>query len=150
MARKDISDYEIVQESAKLLPDYGNMVTVLMERTGQPEKVCMAALLRAEDRGLIECGVSIRFPWLTLKGWALLKQSDDNEDCYTVIGFFEDTEQRFMDFVQASSADEAEDKAVKQNTEGDLVIVGVIKGHHSAQDMFEFIRRRETTAPDTD
>lgn len=48
----------------------------LAVETGQPEKVCFRAMERALDRGLIECGVSIRTGWLTDKGKQLLAQGE--------------------------------------------------------------------------
>ena len=45
----------------------------LAARTGQPEKVCYRAMERAERRGLIEYGVSLRTGWLTEAGKALLE-----------------------------------------------------------------------------
>ena len=47
---------------------------LLMERTGAPLKVCLSAMDRAYDHGLVECGVSLRTAWLTDKGNALLDQ----------------------------------------------------------------------------
>lgn len=40
--------------------------------TGEPEKVCLAAMERSLQRGLIECGVSLRTAWLTDMGELLL------------------------------------------------------------------------------
>lgn len=45
----------------------------LAASTGQPEKVCYRAMERAERRGLIEYGVSLRTGWLTEAGKALLE-----------------------------------------------------------------------------
>jgi hypothetical protein len=47
----------------------------IMEWTGVPEKVAHAAMERAYDHGLIECGVSIRSGWLTDKGVAMLAKT---------------------------------------------------------------------------
>jgi hypothetical protein len=41
---------------------------VLREMTGQPPKVVLRAMERAQRHGLIECGVSLRSGWLTAKG----------------------------------------------------------------------------------
>lgn len=46
----------------------------LSTQTGEPEKVCFRAMERAERRGLIDYGVSLRTGWLTEKGEALLTQ----------------------------------------------------------------------------
>lgn len=40
--------------------------------TGECEKVCYKAMLRAEDRGYIESGVSTRTGWVSDKGLTLL------------------------------------------------------------------------------
>ena len=81
MSRKDVSDLQVCQAYADcrlvdfkrdgqaLYPD-----TLLMERTGQPWKVCYRAMERAQDHGLIECGVSLRAGWLTDPGVELLWQ----------------------------------------------------------------------------
>lgn len=45
----------------------------LAAETGQPEKVCYRAMERAERRGLIEYGVSLRTGWLTPAGKTLLE-----------------------------------------------------------------------------
>lgn len=79
MATKDISDKQVIQ-AVKYRKDrcdlstFSNVtnVTVLMEITGQPEKVCYRALERAEKRGLIEVGVSLNTAWLTESGESLL------------------------------------------------------------------------------
>lgn len=47
---------------------------MLMEQTGCPEKVVYSAMERAESRGLIESGVSLRTAWPTEKGMELIKQ----------------------------------------------------------------------------
>lgn len=44
--------------------------------TGQPEKVCYRAMERADRRGLIECGVSLRTGWLTKAGAELLAREE--------------------------------------------------------------------------
>jgi hypothetical protein len=46
---------------------------ILARVTGQPLKVCERAFERAEGRGLIDCGVSLRTAWPTPKGLALLE-----------------------------------------------------------------------------
>jgi hypothetical protein len=71
MARKDISDSQVLQV---YLDERSGLarIALLMERTGQPEKVCYRAMERAGDRGYIEYGVSLRSGWLTNEGLALL------------------------------------------------------------------------------
>lgn len=98
MAMKDISDYQVckayadynaalikrtVSESMAYItavlnncaqPDPPNPFPYerLAQETGQSEKVCFKCLERANDRGYIEFGVSLRTGWLTNKGKALL------------------------------------------------------------------------------
>lgn len=48
---------------------------ILMERTGEPAKVCLRALERTERQGYIEYGHSIYGAWLTPSGKALLAQT---------------------------------------------------------------------------
>ena len=48
----------------------------LAAETGQPEKVCFRAMERADRRGLLDYGVSLRTAWLTEAGKALLNQSE--------------------------------------------------------------------------
>jgi len=70
MSRKDISNEQVVKacnefhytNDCKLFVD-----EILMRDTGQPLKVCEAALERAEKQGLIEYGVSIRTAWAIIK-----------------------------------------------------------------------------------
>lgn len=51
----------------------------LAAQTGQPEKVCYRAMERAERRGLIEVGTSLRTGWLSEKGKELLVLSELND-----------------------------------------------------------------------
>lgn len=86
MARKDIDDLEVLRayvdaKSMQLTPILEQRALVwpeqlLQQRTGQPEKVALAAMKRAFDRGLIEYGVSLRSGWLTARGARYL---DDNK-----------------------------------------------------------------------
>lgn len=69
MATKDVTDIDVVRAAAT--PDR-RAIEVLMEATGQPRKVCLRALERAQLRGLIDCGVSIASAWPTDAGRALL------------------------------------------------------------------------------
>lgn len=82
MATKDIPDVMVCRayaeraakrsaEPYEFLQDWP--YEILKEWTGQPEKVCERAMERAERRGLIEYGVSLRSGWLTEKGKALLE-----------------------------------------------------------------------------
>lgn len=101
MARKDITDLMVCQAVAAYRSALGECPTILRlgswrgrilmpsgpprpafphvalaAQTGEPEKVCFRAMERAEARGLIECGVSLRTAWLTDAGEALLAQVD--------------------------------------------------------------------------
>jgi hypothetical protein len=51
---------------------------------------------------------------------------------FTVIGFWQDTHQRFMDYVKAPTADEAERKILSNEKLHGLGIVAVIEGYHLA------------------
>jgi len=81
MSMKDVPDSVVcraVQES-QVLRDKGRMFwpsDLLVQWTGEPEKVCDRALERAEKHGLVECGVSLRSGWLTEKGKALLRERE--------------------------------------------------------------------------
>jgi hypothetical protein len=73
MATKDITDRQVCEAYAARakdgLPWPDDRLAAM---TGQCEKVCYRAMERAEQRGLIEYGVSLRSGWLTDKGLALL------------------------------------------------------------------------------
>lgn len=72
MARKDISDEMIIRGILAWNEEYKKPFNMFrppfdeyLERiTGQPNKVCFAALYRANSRGVIDYGTSIRFPFL--------------------------------------------------------------------------------------
>lgn len=79
MATKDISDKQVceaVRDARAADWKRGGKecwpYDLLAERTGQPFKVCWRALERAEARGLIEYGASLRTGWLTQEGEGLL------------------------------------------------------------------------------
>ncbi|HAM56407.1 MAG TPA: hypothetical protein DCQ64_13820 [Candidatus Rokubacteria bacterium] len=88
MARKDITDIQVLQAYVDAAVTWGRSADgcieaqprgagrwpyeLLAQRTGQPEKVCYAAMERAERRGLIDYGVSLRAGFLTDKGKELL------------------------------------------------------------------------------
>lgn len=97
MATKDISDVEVLRAVADFRASeemdrpvnprqiFGMAkpeketrwpYVLLMERTGQPMKVCYRAMERADDRGLLEYGVSLRTAWITEKGRALLASAE--------------------------------------------------------------------------
>jgi hypothetical protein len=78
MKRSDITDVQVVQAALALHaePSHRDAPFIdarLMEATGAPIKVVYAAMERAESRGLIECGVSLRTAWVTDEGRALLE-----------------------------------------------------------------------------
>jgi len=82
MARKDISDKQVCEayaEYRRILLGQPCFIKwpyeILHEMTGQPEKVCYAAMERAHARGYVEYGVSLRAGFLTDKGMDLLKGS---------------------------------------------------------------------------
>lgn len=74
MSMKHVSDSEVCRAyvDAKAQGFQRWPYELLAERTGQCEKVCFRAMERADRRGLIEYGVSLRTGWLTPAGEALL------------------------------------------------------------------------------
>lgn len=88
MATKDITDKQVCEAYAEIKKQTDDLMSrralliekhdwpydLLMKMTGQPEKVCYRAMERAEERGLIEYGVSLRSGWLTEKGKELLRE----------------------------------------------------------------------------
>jgi len=79
MSRKNIMDKQVCEAVRDYQADYAKHGAVtswpyelLSARTGECEKVCCAAMERAESRGYLEYGVSLRTAWLTDKGKALL------------------------------------------------------------------------------
>lgn len=83
MARKDVSDKLVCVAHAYriLLYQQGNPhppwpYELLSIWTGQSEKVCWSAMVRADKHGLLQVGVSLRTAWLTDKGKELLGDTD--------------------------------------------------------------------------
>jgi len=74
MAMKDISDVQVLQAVTKARASNFELwpYDILETETKQHWKVCFRAMERAERRGLLECGVSLRTGWLTEKGKALV------------------------------------------------------------------------------
>lgn len=74
MARKDITDEQCVRAALAAHGERSPMATdeILAEMTGQPLKVCEAALERALNRGYIDCGVRIGRAFAMPKGYQLL------------------------------------------------------------------------------
>lgn len=73
MSRKDITDEAVVWAAVRRQEVGGFVDAILCEQTGECLKVCHRAMERAQDRGLIECGVSLRTCWPTVKGLALIQ-----------------------------------------------------------------------------
>lgn len=75
MAMKDVPDAIVCKayESARSTQFAVWPYQYLQEWTGQPMKVCFRAMERAERRGLIDYGVSLRTGWLTDAGKKLLE-----------------------------------------------------------------------------
>jgi len=80
MSRKNIPDWLVCAayvEAQKRHKATNNIVfalDILMQWTGEPEKVCYVAMERADDRGYIDYGVSLRAGWVTDEGAELLEQ----------------------------------------------------------------------------
>lgn len=99
MATKDISDFQVV----KAVQDYQAAMQAIWDgvhegkyldaplvlydapifpykalanQTGEPEKVCLRAMERADKRGLIVCGAMYWAAWLTAKGKKLLEEGE--------------------------------------------------------------------------
>lgn len=92
MAMKDIPDalvlkaydeYRDIPESREKRERTGNGYTypydLLMQWTGQPFKVCYKCMQRAESRGLVDCGVSLRTGWITDKGKQIFNPCKEGE-----------------------------------------------------------------------
>ncbi|NBW17354.1 MAG: hypothetical protein EBR82_56180 [Caulobacteraceae bacterium] len=79
MAVKDISDVQVARAYDEFKKGWDVKPLrypedFLNEWTGQPYKVCLRAMERAERRGLIEYGVSLHCGWLTEKGQKILSE----------------------------------------------------------------------------
>ena len=75
MATKNISDDEVVRAYVKSRSTINFADEILTEETGEPIKVCLSAMRRAMNRGLIAYGFSLRSGWITNLGQRLI----DNE-----------------------------------------------------------------------
>lgn len=80
MATKDISDLQVVMAyfEARAERDAENArwpEDILMERTGQCEKVCFRAMERADRRGYLDYGVSLHAGWVTEEGKQLVRDA---------------------------------------------------------------------------
>lgn len=79
MATKSITDLQVAQAYAQWrlelesTPNQArDALTILQLITKEPPKVCYRAAERADKRGLIDYGTSLRTGWLTDKGNQLL------------------------------------------------------------------------------
>lgn len=74
MATKDITDLQVLQAQYRWQRNRSGpwAYEILAAETGECEKVCYRAMERAESRGLLDHGVSLRTAWLTEKGESLL------------------------------------------------------------------------------
>ena len=68
MATKDITDKQVCEAYRDAQDRDCWPYELLEQRTGQPQKVCYRAMERADRRGLVEVGVSLRAAWLTEAG----------------------------------------------------------------------------------
>lgn len=70
MRRRDITDQIVCQAYLEWKKDGTEFVDAILMRwfPEAPPKVIYAAMMRADNHGLISCGVSLRTGWLTDKG----------------------------------------------------------------------------------
>ena len=78
MATKDISDIQVIKAYLEYKQTRHFPYDILYRDTGQPIKVCYRAMERAEKRGYIDYGTSLRTGWVTEKGYGLLKESEEH------------------------------------------------------------------------
>lgn len=79
MSRKNVTDEIVCQAYADEAT--GRLrIPLLMERTGEPEKVVYRAMERAYGHGLIEYGLGLQWGWLTDAGKALLSRRHKPDD----------------------------------------------------------------------
>lgn len=78
MSRKDISDLDVCRAYRDSAASKWALYPyeLLKHWTGEPFKVCYQAMERADDRRLVEYGVSLRMGWLTEKGLEMLKREE--------------------------------------------------------------------------
>lgn len=85
MSRKDVTDvmvcHAVAEYQAAIRAGRHALYPyqALAAQTGQPEKVCWRAIERADQRGLLEWGVSLRTAWLTEAGQSLLAAKEAGE-----------------------------------------------------------------------
>jgi len=69
ISRKDISDLDVIVSCQSEGCSLDNLILL----TGAPWKVCWRAMERADDRGYIDWGCSMRFAWPTDEGIQILE-----------------------------------------------------------------------------
>lgn len=76
MAMKDIKDCEVILAFLESKANNHALglwpYQILEQKTGQAEKVCFRCMERANNRGFIEYGTSLRSGWVTRQGYAEL------------------------------------------------------------------------------
>ena len=73
MKTSDITDKMVVEAAIEFQKDRSDFITdILQKKTGAPIKIVIAAMERADHRGLIDYGVSLRTAWPTDKGLSIL------------------------------------------------------------------------------
>ena len=77
MATKNITDKQVVLAYSEYAKNHDSQpqkwpYNYLMEWTGECEKVCIKAMERAEERGYVDCDVSLRTGWITETGQSLI------------------------------------------------------------------------------
>lgn len=83
MSRRDVTDidvclaYKEYRESVDKGIRFPWPYEILSRKLGQPEKVCYRAMERANNRGYIEYGVSLRSGWLSDLGEKLLRDYEE-------------------------------------------------------------------------
>ena len=77
MATKDITDKQVCEayKDVAIIKKNGDIFSMcifphelLQIRTKECRKVCIRATQRAENRGFIDCGITLRSGWLTDEG----------------------------------------------------------------------------------
>jgi len=79
MATRDITDLQVVLAYEKAKSGALFPYEVLQKETGLSFKECNAACARADSRGLIDYGVSLRTGWITEKGRRLIEENSTQE-----------------------------------------------------------------------
>lgn len=72
--RKDITPEMVLKTIVNRHIYQPSAVDLVIAMTGAPEKVVYAAFMREDIADRIEYGTSIRFPWVTQKGYEYLNK----------------------------------------------------------------------------